>query len=88
MPETSPNGERWSYRASWLAPAEGEDALALVNEHLEQWAKSGWELVSANAVQMLFIGPTPNVPFTSSSAYHMRHCFYWRRFGPPLPSGS
>lgn len=48
-------GQCWKYRTTQVRGShEGDDRV--VREHLDKRAKEGWELVSANAVQMLFVG--------------------------------
>jgi len=82
---------RWRYARSFRREQEDGDAEE-VQRHLDEMADSGWELVSANAVQYLMIRTEPEtsfpgpIPIVMSTAV-MRHYFYWRMpVGDDAPS--
>jgi hypothetical protein len=74
-----PEGE-WHYRTSWARVSEEGDE-ARMQKHLDNWAAAGWELLSANAVQMLSIHSEAfsQVGTSTFSSSVIRHYFYWRR---------
>jgi hypothetical protein len=75
-----PEGERWHYRTSWARVSEEGDE-ARMQKHLENWAAVGWELLSANAVQILSMHSErfSQVAPSTFSTYVIHHYFYWRR---------
>jgi hypothetical protein len=69
------NDGLWRFRCTTM----GDDERA-IESHLDQWAKAGWELISANAVQWLEIGTThTHATSTTFSSSALRHFFYWRK---------
>ncbi len=76
-----PAGQRWRYRHTWMSerPDHVEQDTKDINAHVDKWAQDGWELVSANAVQMLFIGAGGPYNSETVSSFFTRHYFYWRK---------
>lgn len=93
MEQGGPTAPRWRYRTTCISVFERSDEERTAdkertNKHLDQWADAGWELISANAVQMLLIHPgsSGSATLQTYSSYYMRHYFYWRK--PSAASGA
>jgi hypothetical protein len=71
---------RWQYRHTWVPEPDDDQSFWKVEAHMAEYAVAGWELVSANAVQFMFVrtaGPGP-IPGAASTSV-IRHYFYWRK---------
>jgi hypothetical protein len=73
----------WRYRTTAMRDSEEGDKET-IEEHLDQWAKAGWELVSANAVQFVIVKSDevvsfPGRSYPTYSTSEMRHYFYWKK---------